>query len=462
MRPLNEAISAHAPSIEAAPSESSALTGLRRAFDIPRLFRSRFRRDLGLTVFTQIGLLGIGALTGLLSARLLGPQGRGELAAVTLWPMALISLTHLGTNSALVFHAGRRRYGFSHVLTAATVLGVLQAIFVILLGLAALPLALRSYPPGVERLAIIFLCFAPVVILGGQPASILQGKLDLSGYNLVRTIAPAAYAMGLLALLFLRRPHLGDVVACQLVAFVLATIWGYGLVGSREGFRLAWHGEACKSLLSFGWRTQLSNVAVFFNQRLDQLLLSVFVPPQQLGLYVVSVTVTSVLNIVPQAAGIVTYATGSNLSSNEAGRVIARSLQISLVWLGLGCLLFFVIAPWLIPFAFGRDFAGSVLACRILLPGSVALGLSQVLYDGARALNQPALPFHAEGCSLIVTLGCLYLLVPRFRFVGAAVASTLAYCTSLAITLVLFGRRTGLGWRELTGLATGHAPQNTF
>ena len=175
-----------------------------------------------------------------------------------------------------------------------------------------------------------------------------------------------------------------------------------------------------------------------------------------------SVTVTSVLNIVPQAAGIVTYATGSNLSSNEAGRVIARSLQISLVWLGLGCLLFFVIAPWLIPFAFGRDFAGSVLACRILLPGSVALGLSQVLYDGARALNQPALPSHAEGCSLIVTLGCLYLLVPRFGFVGAAVASTLAYCTSLAITLVLFGRRTGLGWRELTGLATGHAPQNTF
>ena len=98
-----------------------------------------------------------------------------------------------------------------------------------------------------------------------------------------------------------------------------------------------------------------------------------------------------------------------------------------------------------------------MLACRILLPGAVALGLSQVLYDGARALNQPTLPSYAEGCSLIVTLGCLYLLVPRFGFVGAAVASTLAYWTSLVVALMLFKGRLGLGWRELGGLSFGQA-----
>ena len=190
MRPLDNAISVGDRRAEAGSSESAALTSFGRALDIRGLFRSRFRRDLGLTVFAQIGLLAIGALTGLLSARLLGPQGRGELAALTLWPLTLISLTHLGTNSALVFHVGRHCYGLPEVFTAATMLGVLQAIFVLLLGLAALPLALRSYPPGVERLAIIFLCFAPVVILGGQPTSILQGKLDLAGYNLVRWSRP--------------------------------------------------------------------------------------------------------------------------------------------------------------------------------------------------------------------------------------------------------------------------------
>src|SRR5690349_13378859 len=101
MRPLDNAISVGDRRAEAGSSESAALTSFGRALDIRGLFRSRFRRDLGLTVFAQIGLLAIGALTGLLSARLLGPQGRGELAALTLWPLTLISLTHLGTNSAL-------------------------------------------------------------------------------------------------------------------------------------------------------------------------------------------------------------------------------------------------------------------------------------------------------------------------------------------------------------------------
>ena len=453
MRSLDNAIPVGSRRAEAGSSESATLTGLRRAFDIPRLFRSRFRRDLGVTAFAQLGVFGINALTGLLAARLLGPQVRGQLAALTLWPGALIFLTHPGTDAALVFHVGKQRFRFSEVWTAGTVLSILQTLLVIPVGLFVVPLALRSYPAQVRHLAIIFLCSAPSIIFVSQLTSLLQGKLRLDAYNLVRTIAPAVYAVGLLALFFLHRPNLRDVVAFQIAGAVAAAGAGYAFLSRQQTFQFQWNVEACKSLLSFGWRTQLSNVTSFANQRLDQLLLSLFVPPRQLGLYVVAVTVASALGFIPQAAGIVTYAAGSNLNANDAGRIISRSFQACLVCLGLGCSLLFVIVPWLIPFAFGRGFAGAVLACRILLPGTVAFGLSHILYDGARALGHPALPAHAEGCSLIVTLGCLYLLVPRFGFVGAALASTLAYGTSLVAALVLLKRRAGLGWRDLIGLS---------
>ena len=459
MRPLDNAISVGDRRAEAESSESTTLTGLRRAFDIPLPFRSRFRRDLGLTALAQLGVLGINTLTGLLAARLLGPQVRGQLAALTLWPGALIFLTHPGIDAALVFHVGKQRFRFSEVWTAGAVLGILQTLLVIPVGLLVIPLALRSYPVGVRHLAIIFLCFAPSIIFVGQLTSLLQGKLRLAAYNLVRMIAPAAYALGLLALFFFHRPDLRDVVAFQIAGAVVAAGAAYGFLSRKQSFQFLWNVQACKSLLSFGWKTQLSNVTSFANQRLDQLLLSLFVPPRQLGLYVVAVTVASALGFLPQAAGIVTYAAGSNLNANEAGRIISRSLQACLVCLGLGCSLLCVIVPWLIPFAFGRDFGGAVLACRILLPGAVALGLSQVLYDGARALGHPALPSHAEGCSLIVTLGCLYLLVPRFGFVGAALASTLAYWTSLVAAFMLLKRRAGLGWRDLVGLSNPTLPR---
>lgn len=383
---------------------------------------------------------------------MLGPQGRGELTALTLWPFSLFLLFDLGVNSALVFHVGKRGFSLPAIWTSATLLGLAQSVVAMAVGLAVIPIALRKYSLNVQHLSLVVLFFTPVIIFSGHPASIFQGKVKMTAYNAIRGAAPAAYAAGLLVLWFRRPPYLTGVVVCQLAGFCLATALGYELLLRQERFRFVWQPQALKSLVRFGFRTQLSNLAAFVNQRLDQLLLSLFIPPRELGLYVVAVTVTAAIGMFPLAAGMVTFATGANLNPPEAARIIARSIQASAVWMALGCLCLFVAVPWVIPWVFGRAFSGSVLACRILLPGAVALGLGQVLYEGARALNQPALPSYAEGCGLIVTGGLLYLLVPRFGFVGAAVASTLAYSSSLIVTFVLFRRRTGLGWRQLLGL----------
>lgn len=41
-------------------------------------------------------ILGLQAATGVLTARALGPAGRGELAAMILWPLFVASVTTLG------------------------------------------------------------------------------------------------------------------------------------------------------------------------------------------------------------------------------------------------------------------------------------------------------------------------------------------------------------------------------
>jgi O-antigen/teichoic acid export membrane protein len=410
-------------------------------------------RGYGTTLQGQVAILLLNVFTGVVSARLLGPQGRGQLQALIMWPSVLMMLGAMGINQAIVFHVGKRLFDVSEVWTGTLVIGLLQSAFVISAGILLLPTVLRNYPGVVRQYSLIYLMFAPIIMAGGYPVSILQGKLDMASYNLVRCMPGFVYALGLAALATLRKGSLGEVLVFLLLGPVTATAVAYALLLKKDKLRLAWNRVAAVTLSKYGFKTQFESVNSYINQRVDQLLLSLFVPPRELGLYVVAVTLSLAVSFFPQAMGIVTLASGSNLPPSEAREAISQSFRLSLVWLLLLCTGIFIVAPQLIGFFFGAKFAGSVLACRILLPGTAFLGLRQVLYEGARALGKPVVPSYAEGLGTLVTIAALYFLLPRYGFVGAAIASTLAYGTSFVFVLLFCELRLQISLRQLFGIS---------
>jgi O-antigen/teichoic acid export membrane protein len=411
------------------------------------------------TLLAQLGMLSLGTFSGVAAARLMGPQGRGELAALMLWPLVLVTLFSLGINQAIVFYTGQQRHGISEVFTASTLIGLIQSLCVVVVGLLVVPRALHGYSPEVRHLSLVFLFGTPFYMIGGYPANLLQGRLDFLSFNIIRTIAPLVYALGLALLLLLRRADLQDAVGLQILGYVLAMVAGFWIVLLRKKLRFSLKKCAVNSLLSFGWKTQLATASSYINQRVDQLLLSLFVSPRELGLYVAAVTLSSALGFLPQASAMVTLAAGSNLPREGAKALIGHSFRTSLIWLMLGCSALFVVAPWLITVVFGPKFISAGLACRILLPGSIALGLNQVLYDGARSLNDPVLPSYSEGTAAVLTCVGLYVLLPQFGFLGAAIASTLAYTSSLVFTLVLYRVRLHIPLHELLRGSVGPVPE---
>lgn len=417
--------------------------------------RSRLAGHYLVTVGAQFGILGLGAVTGVLSARLLGPRGRGELAALSLWPMLLVFLFGMGVNDSIVYHTGRRQYGISQIWTASLVIGGALSVCTILVGLGVIPLALRHYTPEVRWLAILFLLMTPVMLLGGVPSSLLQGTLNMVAYNCLRAVAPFVFAAGLLILFGLHLASLLGVVLFRFLGLVFLLAAGLFFLFLRLEFRWSWNPQVCRSLLKFGFKTHLGNISSYVNRSADQLLLSLLVPPQQLGLYAVAVTAAGVVGVVPQAAGMVTIASGANSTPDEARKIIACSFRVSFMWVLVVCCGLYLVVPYAIKLFFGAPFAGSIAACRVLLPGMGAVGLNQVLYEGARAFNHPELPSYAEGLSMILTIVALFLLLPRFGLMGAAIASTLAYVSSLFLMLVFFKSRIHMGPLSLLGLSSG-------
>lgn len=404
--------------------------------------------ELG-TVVTQFAILGCGILSGIASGRLLGPCGRGELAAITLWPTLFVFLASVGVSQAIVFYTGRGRSPISEIWSAAIAIGLVQSLLVIAAGLVMLPILLGHYRANVQRLGFIFLICSPALGLSAFPVSLLQGMGDLRRFNLLRLMAPTCYALGLLALILLRYASLKAVVGTQVVGYVAAVVAGMGIVYRSEKLAFSWRAEVAEKLLSYGLKTHLANLASYLNQRVDQLILSLLIPAQELGLYAVAVTLAMSVSFFSVGAGLVTFSRGSRESDLEAKRTIGRSFRGSLVWLLLGCGALFFAAPFLITTLLGSEFVGSTVACRLLLPGVVALGLSQVLYNGANALGEPALPTYAEGAGLAATGIGLVVLVPRYGYVGAAIVSSVAYIVSLGVMLFIAAGRLRLGFREL-------------
>jgi O-antigen/teichoic acid export membrane protein len=401
------------------------------------------------TVLGQGFILGLGILTGILSARMLGPVGRGEYAAIIIWPLGIASLLSLGINQGIAFLVGKQALTVSEVSTAAAVIGLIQSVLSVVIGLSIVPFALAKYSPEVRHLGIVFVLLTPAVMLSGYPGNLFQGMQDSFRFNLIRVTAPFTYFAGLVGLRFAHRGTLNAVVFSNLCGYVVALALGSFMAWAVLRPRMQWNSSAIPRLIDFGYRTQATNLTNYFNQRIDQLLLSLFVPPQQLGLYAVAVTLSTAVTVFPQAAGIVTFSRGSSQHREGTIATMGASFRASLVWLLVCCSVLYALAPFLIRLVFGRAFDGSILACRILLPGSVMIGLNQVLYNGASALGRPGLPSCAEGISMAVTAIGLYLLIPRYGYIGAAIVSSIAYTISFVLMLLLAHRLLGLDLRAL-------------
>ena len=56
------------------------------------------------TLLANVLILGVNFGTGIITARLLGPVGRGEQAAIILWPQFLAYALTLGLPSAMLYN----------------------------------------------------------------------------------------------------------------------------------------------------------------------------------------------------------------------------------------------------------------------------------------------------------------------------------------------------------------------
>jgi O-antigen/teichoic acid export membrane protein len=406
----------------------------------------------------QAMLVLLGLLTGILSARVLGPQKRGELSFLVLVPTMLTVLGSLGTEYGVYYFWHQKEGALrSKLLGTSVIVSALSGAAFGIVGFFIVSLIERSAGLTLDILVAVSI---PLSIANAVMTMALMANSKLTPYNVSRLTGPITYTCAIAALWASGALIIFNAFVAWFGSAVLTVIIDFGLLLSLGSGKPDWDTKIVRQSITYGLRSYIGTVSQYGTLRLDQTLLAGLAGNNALGLYYAAVSVGETVLYLANNVG-------AAMMAQFAGRprIDKRRLaMMTIVVVGAGtsvaaALLMFFGGP-VITLLLGRAYLPGLTAMRILLPGIVPLAMARIMSGYFIAIGEARVFARASLVSLALTIVGDVALIPKFQAVGAAVASSLAYCVLAMLLALVF--RTDSAVIASSGTATATENQGTL
>lgn len=411
------------------------------------------RRPLGTTFVASCAIQGLNIVTGVLLARSLGAHGRGELAAILLWTLLVASFGSLGLNEALTYETANGPAAARAAVGSAVATWAVMSVALVLAGAGVLTVALSSYSISTRLSGYLFLAAIPLILATNFTGVTLQGLGLFRSFNIVRALVPGITAATLGVLALSGRLTVQAAVVAYIATYMVTASVGVRFLSKTPAWSTAFSRSTLRRLLRYGIRSQSTLLVSTLVERLDQLLISVFLGATSLGLYAVAVTMTSASTLAASTVALVAFPRLAGLGDRSQQAASARRFIVIAVLASAAVTLpLLAVTPQLLDLFFGAAFVSIADVCRVLLVAGIFLALTQLVAALLRGLGRPLDAGVAGGVGLVVTVILLAVLLPALGLMGAAIASLCAYvvtmiwmlrklCQALGLSMTEFARR---------------------
>ena len=384
-------------------------------------------------------IIAIGAATGIISARTLQPAGRGELAAMILWPVFLASALTFGIPSALTFQLKRNPEKQSQLMGAALLLALLAGGLAALMGTVLMQSWLAQYSPKTVLFARIFLLSTPLTSLSLVARAAFESRGDFAASNKILVWTPALTLLVLLALLATHSMTPYSAAAAYAPVVVVPLLWMRRRLWrmfepSLESFR-----SSVRLLFSYGIRSYGIDLCGTMALYVDQALVVRVLQPKMMGTYVVALSLSRMLGLAFHASVVtVLFPRTVSESPNAVRELAGRAARLSTLVTALAGLGVVTLGPQLLALLYGSEYRGASTVLRVLIMEVVLSGAALVLSQAFMALERPGVVTALQIAGLLLTVPLMLFLVPRFGILGAGVALLLSTTLRLIFVLVSF------------------------
>jgi len=372
-----------------------------------------------------------GLLSGMLAARLLGVEGRGELAAAQAWPLFLANLGGFGLPEAVAYFAARTPSRARATLATGLVLAVPLTIAGVVAGVWLLPHVLGSNPAGVQRVATMCLVLVPLLTFTAAPLQAIRGVGRYASWNVLRLITPLTWLGTLLVIQGTESASVRTLAIAFIGTTALAGIASHLYAWKTLAGTVHPDRSLVRPMLAYSAPTMAAAVPHWLNLRLDQLIVIALLDARALGLYVVAVAWSSAAH--PLAMVVAHNAVPALAAMPDSRRRADLVYRAGAVAAVVTSVLLLAATPVLLPMIFGTEFQAAVPVALVMVLAGAVEATNLVGAECLRGLGRPRAILVAECVGLAVTAVALPLLVLAGGIMGAAVASLVSYSAILVV-----------------------------
>lgn len=269
-----------------------------------------------------------GVVTSLLTAWALGPEGRGDLAVIVLYPNIVALIVGFGLPQAHRYILARDPENVSPLFSNALVFAAFAGILALAAAEFIVPSLIGARSETVMWLVRIYLINIPLALLYDLMAGMLEGSRQFKSAALARIIFFGIQLTAYLSLWTFGYLTIYTAAFTMIVAQAANTLTAIESVRRvlRPGWKPNW--TIWKNTINYGLKYHLGTVTSFTTLRLDQMMLGGMATSVEIGLYVVAVRLSEITTVLASSVSeVLMPEVAASKHAEQSVQLLTKSLR---------------------------------------------------------------------------------------------------------------------------------------
>ncbi|WP_316742784.1 flippase [Pedobacter antarcticus] len=407
-----------------------------------------FLKDL-LSVFSsKAASLLLGLVTSILTARYLGPEGNGVIAALSIYPSLFMALGALGIQQSTTYFVGQNKYSVSDIYNSVLAIWLITST----LGISVSYLLIKYFAKEnfSNDLIILAVIAIPFSLYTTYTSGIFLGMQNIKEFNRINWIPALTNAILTFVLIGLFPFGVkGSMIAIFLGVFILTFIV-FIKIRKYTDVRIRFNWIIIKDLFKLGAIYAFTTLIASLNYKVDIILLEKWSNVYELGIYSKGAVLVELMWQVPVILSTIIFSRSAAAKDSKLFSIkVCQLLRFTIIIIVGISVIFFIMSGFIINTLYGEKFAHSAEVIRMLIPGVMLMVLYKVLYMDMAGRGRPWMSMEAMIPAVILNVILNYFLVPKYGAVGSSIASTISYSLSAIVFVVRYSQYTGISLRSI-------------